>query len=71
MMNAITIKSICPECQQPITLAPDLAVGQQTTCQDCHVDLVVTWLFPLCLDTTETKEQVSVYPDIGFQASNK
>jgi hypothetical protein len=70
MMNKTIIKSKCPECQQPISLGPGLVVGQRTTCLDCHIDLVVTWLFPLCLDTNEAKDQLSVYPDTGFDVTN-
>lgn len=53
---------ICPECQQSIKLNSDLIVGQQTICQHCDTDFVVTWLFPLCLDFLETKEQIEASP---------
>jgi hypothetical protein len=60
MMNTNIISPSCPECQQPIKLNADLIVGQQATCQSCNMDFVITWLFPLSLDTLETTEEFSV-----------
>jgi hypothetical protein len=66
MMTKNQVNTSCPECQQKLVLDYNLYVGQQMTCQNCHKDLVVTWLFPLCLDATEAKDQNSVDPDLGF-----
>jgi hypothetical protein len=57
MMNTNILVS-CPECKQSIELNSDLIVGQHATCPSCNTELVVTWLFPICLDYQETKEPV-------------
>ena len=66
MMNTKFVSISCPECEHSIELNADLIVGQQATCQSCHTELVVTWLFPICLDYQETKEPVSMRQDLGL-----
>jgi lysine biosynthesis protein LysW len=53
----------CPECRQQIEFVLDHEIGQQVTCQTCNVELEVIWLFPICFDYLETKEQISAKPD--------
>ena len=50
------ITILCPECQKPIELDSDLKIGQQTTCQLCDTELIVTWLFPISLDYLENQD---------------
>lgn len=64
-MNASTVKVLCPECHEQIVLTSGLEIGQQVTCQGCNEGLVVVWLFPVCLDYLETKEQAVVFQDIS------
>ena len=49
---------LCPECQRPIVFDSEPKIGQQTTCQSCAKDLVVTWLYPISLDSPEISEQI-------------
>ena len=51
---------LCPECQRPIQFDSEPKIGQQTTCQSCAKDLVVTWMFPISLDSLEVPEQKTV-----------
>lgn len=53
----------CPECRQQIQFVSDHEIGQQVTCQSCNTALEVIWLFPICLDYPETKEQISAKLD--------
>ena len=48
----------CPECQRLIEFDSEPKIGQETTCQSCDKDLVVTWLFPVSLDSLEISEQI-------------
>ena len=48
---------LCPECQRPIEFDSEPKIGQKTTCQSCAKDLVVTWLYPISLDSPEVPEQ--------------
>jgi hypothetical protein len=48
---------LCPECQRPIEFDSEPKIGQQTTCQSCTKELVVTWLYPVSLDSPEISEQ--------------
>jgi hypothetical protein len=50
----------CPECQQRIDLVSDPNIGQQTTCQSCNTDFVVTWLFPVNLDYLDDSDFVEI-----------
>ncbi|MFH1633203.1 MAG: lysine biosynthesis protein LysW [Chloroflexota bacterium] len=57
----------CPECRQQIDLDSNPEIGQQVTCQSCNVDLEVIWLFPVCLDYLEIKEQFSTCQDVSLE----
>jgi hypothetical protein len=48
---------LCPECKQSIEFDSDPKIGQQTTCQSCAREWVVTWLYPISLDALEVPEQ--------------
>ena len=58
---------LCPKCKQPIDLDSNLVVGQQTTCQFCNTDLIVTWLFPVSLDVMEMLDQNLPHHDISLE----
>ena len=51
------ITILCPECQQTIKFDSEPKIGQQTVCQSCEKELVVTWLFPVSLDLIEVHDQ--------------
>jgi hypothetical protein len=44
------ISACCPHCNSPIEIQGNPEVGQQVKCQKCLTMLVITWLYPLCLD---------------------
>ena len=54
---------LCPECHVSIKLEPNPEIGQRVTCQSCHTDLEVTWLFPVSLDLLETEKLNPDYPE--------
>lgn len=44
----------CPACQGEVLLAEQEAdIRKKLTCPHCLIDLEVTWLYPLTLDTLE------------------
>ena len=44
------ILASCPQCARRIEIHSNPEIGQQVECQDCQTVLVVTWLYPVCLD---------------------
>lgn len=44
------ITASCPQCANRIEIQVNPEVGQQLRCQNCQAPLVITWLYPVCLD---------------------
>lgn len=55
------VKVPCLKCNQPIDLVSNQKIGQQIVCHSCQTILEVVWLFPVCLDYTETTNLNSTY----------
>jgi hypothetical protein len=55
---------LCPECKRPIEFDSEPKIGQQTTCPSCAKEWVVTWLYPMSLDSVELSEQIKAEEDL-------
>ena len=58
------ISACCPHCNGPIEIQGNPEVGQQVKCPNCLAVLVITWLYPLCLDFLE-ESLTNQPPEVG------
>lgn len=59
------ITASCPQCASRIDIQANPEVGLQLRCPNCQTALVVTWLYPVCLDFLD--ESHSNQPETGQQ----
>jgi len=59
------ITASCPRCASRIEIQVNPEVGQPLKCQNCQTVLVITWLYPVCLDYLDDSRPAQ--PDAGQQ----